>query len=311
MNALPVIFDCDPGHDDALALIAAFASEKLDIKAVTVCAGNTGVDKTLLNAKKILRLLGRRTPLAAGASRPLLREPVYAPAIHGESGLDGPVLPPPDYPEEPLNAAELQRRIIAESPEPVTIIATGPLTNIAILFSAFPEVKKNIARISFMGGSVGQGNWTAAAEFNFYVDPEAADIVLASGLPLIMSGLNVTHQALITGEEIEAIRALGGAVPQAAAGMLDFYLGSYIKRGFSGAALHDLCAVACLTNPELFSSRPCNVTVETLGRHTLGMSLVDLRPYSEARPNVTVNMDADRQGIIKLLTDAAGSYSIS
>jgi pyrimidine-specific ribonucleoside hydrolase len=308
MKKIPVIFDCDPGQDDALALIMAFASEKLDIKALTVCAGNVGVDKTLVNAKKILRLLGQKTPLAAGASRPLLREPVSASGVHGESGLDGPVLPAPDYPEEPGGAIALQRRIIAESPEPLTIIATGPLTNIAILFSAFPEVKKNIARISFMGGSAGQGNWTAAAEFNFFADPEAADLVLSSGLPLIMSGLNVTQKALIMKDEIDALRALGGKTPAAAAGLLDFYLGAYLKRGFPGAALHDPCAVACLTNPGLFSSRPCRVAVETHGRHTAGMSLVDLRSWSEAEPNVTVNMDVDRPGIIKLLMDAAGSY---
>lgn len=308
MKKIPVIFDCDPGHDDALALILAFAAEKLDIKAVTVCSGNVGVDKTLINAKKILRLLGQRVPLAAGASKPLLREPVYAPDIHGESGLDGPSLPAPDYPEEPVSATELQRRIITESPEPVTIIATGPLTNIAILLSAFPEVKQNIAQISFMGGSAGQGNWTAVAEFNFFADPEAADMALASGLPLIMSGLNVTHQALIMPGEIAALRALGGAVPLAAAGLLEFYLGAYLQRGFPGAALHDPCAVACLTNPELFTSRPCHVAVETRGKYTIGMSLVDLRPYSEAKPNVTVNMDVNRQGLIKLLMDAAGSY---
>lgn len=304
----PVIFDCDPGHDDALALVMAFASEKLDIKAVTVCAGNAALDKTLTNAKRILRLLGQRVPLAAGAAGPLLRDPVYAPNIHGESGLDGAPLPPPDYPQEPLNAAELQNRIIAQSPEPVTIIATGPLTNIAILFSAFPEVKQNIARISFMGGSAGQGNWTAAAEFNFYADPEAADIVLSSGLPLLMSGLNVTEKAFITKDEIDAIRALGGQTPVLAAALLDFYLGVYLKRGFPGAALHDPCAVASLTNPELFSARQYHVTVETQGKHTAGMSIVDARRWSDAKPNVTVNMDVDRTGFIKLLTDAAASY---
>jgi pyrimidine-specific ribonucleoside hydrolase len=305
MKKIPVVFDCDPGHDDALALILAFASEKLDIRAVTVCAGNVSVDKTLINAKKILRLIGRQTLLAAGAAGPLLRTAVYAPGIHGDSGLDGPSLPAPDYPAESVSAAELQRRIIMESPEPVTVIATGPLTNIAILLRAFPEVKKNIALISFMGGSTGPGNWTAAAEFNFFFDPEAADIVLSSGLPLLMSGLNVTQKALIMKDEIETLRGLGGTAAPLAAGLLDFYLASYLKRGFPGAALHDPCAVACLTNPELFDSRPCHVVVETRGKHCAGMSLVDLRPWSEAKPNVTVNMDVDRNGLVKLLTTAA------
>ncbi|MDR1250548.1 MAG: nucleoside hydrolase [Treponema sp.] len=308
MKKIPVIFDCDPGHDDALALIMAFASPKLDIKAVTVCAGNAALDKTLVNAKKLLRFLGQGVPLAAGAAGPLLRAPVYAPAIHGESGLDGVTLPPPDYPEESVNAAELQRRIIMQSPEPVTLIATGPLTNIAILFSASPEVKRNIAQISFMGGSTGPGNWTAAAEFNFYADPEAADIVLSSRLPLLMSGLNVTQKALIMKDEIEALRSLGGKMPVLAAGLLDFYLDSYLKRGFPGAALHDPCAVACLTNPELFNSRLYHVAVETQGKYTAGMSVVDLRSWSAVQPNVTVNIDVDRKGFIKLLMDAAGNY---
>ncbi|MDR0624366.1 MAG: nucleoside hydrolase [Treponema sp.] len=310
MRKLPVIFDCDPGHDDAIALILAFASAKLDIRGVTVTGGNTTLEKALNNAKKILGFIGRRPPLAAGAARPMFRDLVTAPQIHGESGLDGPFLPLPDYQEEPVPAVELMRRLITESAEPFTIIATGPLTNLGILFTAFPEVKNNIAQISFMGGSLGPGNWTAAAEFNIFVDPEAADIVFSSGLPLIMSPLDVTQKALIMRDEIETLRAFGGGAPVLTAELLDFYFQSYLKRGFPGAALHDPCAVACLTNPELFTSRPCHLVVETRGIHTAGMTLGDLRPWSEAAPNVTVNTDIDRPGFIKLLTEACGSYGI-
>jgi pyrimidine-specific ribonucleoside hydrolase len=203
---------------------------------------------------------------------------------------------------------ELMRRLITESAEPLTIIATGPLTNLGILLTAFPEVKNNIAQISFMGGSLGPGNWTAAAEFNIFVDPEAADIVFSSGIPLIMSPLDVTQKALIMRDEIQTLKGLGGGVPVLTAELLDFYLQSYLKRGFPGAALHDPCAVACLTNPEVFSARPCHVVVETRGTHTAGMTLGDLRPWSEAKPNVTVNTDIDRKGFIKLLTAACGSY---
>lgn len=310
MRKLPVIFDCDPGHDDAIALILAFADGGLDIRGVTVTGGNTTLEKTLNNAKKILAFIGRRPPLAAGAAKPMFRDLVTAPQIHGESGLDGPSLPLPDYREEPVPAVELMRRLITESAEPVTIIATGPLTNLGILLTAFPGVKSNIARISLMGGSLGPGNWTAAAEFNIFVDPEAADIVFSSGLPLTMSPLDVTQKAFITGDEIEALRKLGGRAPVLTAELLDFYLQSYLKRGFPGAALHDPCAVACLTNPALFTSRPCHVAVETRGTHTAGMTLGDLRPWSEAAPNVTVNTDIDREGFIKLLTRACGSYGV-
>jgi pyrimidine-specific ribonucleoside hydrolase len=310
MRKIPVIFDCDPGHDDAVARILAFASAQLDIRGVTVTAGNVTLEKTLNNAKKILGFIGRRPLLAAGAAGPMFRDLVTAPEIHGKSGLDGPALPLPDYPEDPAPAVDLMRRLIMESAEPVTIIATGPLTNLGILFTAFPQVKDNIAQISLMGGSLGPGNWTAAAEFNIYVDPEAADIVFSSGLPLIMSPLDLTQKALIMGDEIEALRNLGGGVPGLTAELLDFYFQSYLKRGFPGAALHDPCAVACLTNPELFSSRPCHVVVETRGTHTAGMTLGDLRPWSTAKPNVTVNTDIDREGFIKLLFAACGSYGI-
>ncbi|MDR0876943.1 MAG: nucleoside hydrolase [Treponema sp.] len=308
MNKIPIIFDCDPGHDDAIALIFAFAQASLDIKAVTTVAGNAGLDKTLINAKKILGLLGRRPLLAAGAAKPMFRNLVTAPQVHGESGLDGPAIPLPDYPEEKVNAVELMRRLITESPEPVTIIATGPLTNLGILFTAFPEVKKNISTISLMGGAIGAGNWTSAAEFNIYVDPEAADIVFSSGVPLVMSGLDVTTKALIMKDEIDVIRSLGGAVPVLTADLLDFYFQFYKKNGYPGAALHDPCAVACLTHPALFTGRRYHVVVETKGKHTDGMTLADLRPYSDAKPNAIVNMDIDRKEFIKVLTEACAAY---
>jgi pyrimidine-specific ribonucleoside hydrolase len=304
----PVIIDCDPGNDDAVALVLAFSAAEFDIKAVTVCAGNAGLEDVFQNARKILGLLGQRVPLAAGASKPMFRELVVAANIHGQRGLYAPTLGETDYPTEPVSAVALMRRIITESPAPVTIIATGPLTNLGFLFRDFPEIKKNIGLISFMGGSLIGGNTTAAAEFNFYVDPEAADIVLSSGLPLIMSGLNVTRKALIMKDEIETLRAVGGPVSVFTADLLDYYLGVYLKLGYKGAALHDPCAVACLVRPDLFASRPCHVVVETRGTHTAGMSLADTRPYSKAKPNVTVNTEVNREGLIYLLMDAVGTY---
>jgi pyrimidine-specific ribonucleoside hydrolase len=308
MKKLPVIIDCDPGHDDAIALVLAFAREELDVKAVTVTAGNQTLEKTLLNAKKILSFIGKHPPVAAGAARPLCRELITAPSVHGESGLDGPVIPEPDFSEEPVPAVELLRKTILECPEAVTLAATGPLTNIAVLFAAYPEVKKNIRQISLMGGGIETGNWTAAAEFNILVDPEAADIVFTSGIPIIMSGLDLTHKAMITRDEVEELRRLGGRVPVLVAEILDFFFEFHIAQGFAGAPLHDPCAVAWLVKSELFTGKPYHVDIETGGKHTAGMTLADRRPWSKAAPNVTALLDLDRKGFIRLLVDACGSY---
>jgi pyrimidine-specific ribonucleoside hydrolase len=309
MKKIPVIMDCDPGHDDALALILAFASDKLDVKAVTVTGGNQTLEKTLDNAKKLLSYIGKRPPLGAGADKPMFRELETAPEVHGDSGLDGPVLPDTDYREEPIPAVDLLRKTILESPEPITLIPTGPLTNIGILFTAYPEVKKNIARISLMGGSIAAGgNWNSAAEFNILVDPEAADIVYTSGIPITMSGLDVTHKALIMPGEIAALRKLGGRVPVLAAELTDFFSKYDMGLGFPGAPLHDPCAVACLIAPELFTTRDFYVVVETRGKYTTGMTMADLRFWTREPPNVRANMDVDRTGFIKLLMDACDSY---
>jgi len=308
MKKIPVIIDCDPGHDDAIALILAFASEALDVKAVTVCAGNQTLEKTLHNAKKILSFIGRRPPVAAGAPKPMCRDLVTAPSVHGESGLDGPALPMPDFQEEPVCAVELLRKTIMESPDPVTLIPTGPLTNIGFLFSVYPEVKKNIKRISLMGGGIETGNWTSAAEFNILVDPEAADIVFRSGVPIIMSGLDVTHKAMIIPEEIENLRKLGGKVPVLAAGLMDFYFEYHKAQGLAGSPLHDPCAVAYIIKPELFVTKPYHIDIECHGKFTTGMTLADRRPWSKAAPNVTVCLDLDRKGFIDLVIEACKSY---
>ena len=302
--------DCDPGHDDAIALILAFASDMLDVKAVTVTAGNQTLPKVLHNAKRLLSYIGKRPPLAAGAEKPMFRELITAAAVHGETGLDGPTLPETDYREEPVPAVELLRRTIMESPEPITLIPTGPLTNIGILFSAFPEVKKNIGRISLMGGSIlTGGNWSAAAEFNILVDPEAADIVFSSGLPITMAGLDVTQRAVIRKDEVETLRGFGGRVPALMAEMLDFYSKWDTALGLHGSPLHDPCAVAWLIAPELFSSRDYYVRIETRGEVTLGMTMADLRSWSKEKPNVTVLMDVKREEFIELIFEACKSYN--
>jgi len=309
MNKIPVIIDCDPGHDDAIALILAFASDALDVKAVTVTAGNQTVEKTLYNAKRILTCIGKRPPVAAGAAKPMYRDLEIAASVHGDSGLDGPALPQPDFQEESIPAVDLLRKTILESPDPITLIPTGPLTNIGILFTVYPEVKKNIKQISLMGGGIETGNWTSSAEFNILVDPEAADIVFRSGIPIIMAGLDVTHKALIMKEEVEQLRNFGGKIPVLVAELLDFFSKFHDTQGFSGTPLHDPCAVAYLVKPELFVTKDFHIDIECHGKYTTGMTLADRRPWSIATPNVIACLDIDRECFIELIFEACKSYT--
>lgn len=302
--SLPVILDCDPGHDDAIALILALASPELKVLAVTTSAGNQTPDKTLNNALRILTLLGRDDiPVAAGAPKPLARELIIADNVHGESGLDGPKLPDPAFAPVAMTALELMARCLRESPGPVTLVPTGPLTNIALLLAAHPELKQKIARIVLMGGAAGAGNWTPAAEFNIYVDPEAADMVFKSGLPITMCGLDVTHQAQVMDEDIERVRAITNPVAQCVAGLLDFFMIYHRdpKWGFAGAPLHDPCTIAWLLAPALFHGIECRVDIETGGTHTSGMTVVDRYGLTGKPANALVLLGLDRAGFIDLL----------
>ncbi|MEH8110109.1 pyrimidine-specific ribonucleoside hydrolase RihA [Aeromonas veronii] len=302
--ALPVILDCDPGHDDAIALILALASPELNVLAVTTSAGNQTPDKTLNNALRILTLLGRDDiPVAAGAPKPLARELIIADNVHGESGLDGPKLPDPAFAPQAMTGIELMARCLRESAEPVTLVPTGPLTNIALLLAAHPELKPRIARIVLMGGAAGAGNWTPAAEFNIYVDPEAADMVFKSGIPITMCGLDVTHEAQVMDEDIERVRAITNPVAQCVAGLLDFFMIYHRdpKWGFAGAPLHDPCTIAWLLAPELFHGVECRVDIETSGEHTVGMTVVDRYGLTGKPANALVLLGLDRPGFIDLL----------
>lgn len=311
-KALPIIIDCDPGHDDAIALILALASPKLNVLAVTTSAGNQTPDKTLRNALRILTLLGRHDiPVAGGAPKPLLRELIIADNVHGESGLDGPALPEPGFAPQALTAVELMAKTLRASTEPVTLVPTGPLTNIALLLSAHPELKAKIARIVLMGGSTGPGNWTPAAEFNIYVDPEAAEMVFGAGVPITMCGLDVTHAAQVMDEDIERIRAITNPIARTVAELLDFFMIYHRdpKWGFVGAPLHDPCTIAWLLRPELFEGIECHVSVETKGQYTVGMTVVDRYRLSPHEPNATVLLGVERQGFIDLLVEQLQAYS--
>ncbi|ATM05640.1 TPA: pyrimidine-specific ribonucleoside hydrolase RihA [Raoultella planticola] len=309
--ALPIILDCDPGHDDAIAIVLALASPELDVKAITSSAGNQTPEKTLRNVLRMLTLLQRQDiPVAGGARKPLMRELIIADNVHGESGLDGPALPEPDFAPQSCTAVELMAKTLRESPQPVTIVATGPQTNVALLLNSHPELHDKIARIVMMGGAMVLGNWQPAAEFNIYVDPEAAEIVFQSGIPVVMAGLDVTHRAQIHGLDIERFRQLGNPVATIVAELLDFFMEYHkdAKWGFTGAPLHDPCTIAWLLKPELFTSVERWVGVETQGKYTQGMTVVDYYFLTGNQPNTTVLLDVDREGFVDLLAERLAFY---
>ncbi|MCT4688572.1 pyrimidine-specific ribonucleoside hydrolase RihA [Vallitalea sp.] len=309
--AKPVIIDCDPGHDDAIALLLALGSEKLDVKGITTVAGNQTGDKTINNALRVLSYLDIHKEVAKGATKPLIRELITAAEVHGESGLEGPELPEPSFEKSDKSAIELMFKIINESKEKVTLIPTGPLTNIANLLLAYPSVKDNIEEIVLMGGACFGGNWTPAAEFNILVDPEAADIVYRSGLPVTMCGLDVTHKAQVFGDEAERIRSIGNKASKLVAELLDYFGIFHMNPnfGFDGPPLHDVCAVAYVIDPSIFITKKHNVEIDISGELTVGATVVDYYDTSGKEKNVNVVFDLDRERFIDMLYDNLKKYN--
>lgn len=308
MKKIPVILDCDPGHDDAIAMLLACASPHIDVKAVTTTGGNQTVAKTTYNALRILKFINQDIPVAVGADKPIIRTLETAPSVHGESGLDGPELPEPDHGALQMSAVELMAQVVENSEEPVTLVPTGPLTNIAVFLLAYPHLRKKIRRISLMGGSAIGGNWTAAAEFNILVDPESADIVFRSGIPITMSGLDVTHRAAVYPEDIERIRSRGGKVADLVADLLDFFIKFHKSIGWEFAPLHDPCAVACLIRPNMFVSKKVPVHIDITGDYTTGCTVTDLRNLQHSNPNTDVLLDVDQHAFINLLIEMVDYY---
>ena len=307
MSPTPVILDVDPGHDDAVAIMLACGAPELDLLAVTTVAGNAPLEKTTRNALRVLSLIGQTgVPVAAGASSPLRRPLSTAEDIHGESGLEGSEIP--DSPLEPdgRRATELIADALRDAPEPVTLIPTGPLTNIATFLREHPGLRERVARISLMGGSIGLGNTTPAAEFNIYVDPEAAREVFGSGLPITMSGLEVTHQAGAGPAERGRLRALGrvGAV---VADFLEFYAGTHEATfGSDAPPLHDPVAVAAVLEPGLLKTRPMRVDVECESELTRGETVCDYYGVTGEPPNAEVGVELDMEGFFELLYRSLG-----
>jgi inosine-uridine nucleoside N-ribohydrolase len=293
----PILLDCDPGHDDAIALLLALASPELELRGVTTVAGNQTLEKTTANALKVLELAGRAdVPVAVGADRPLVRELFVADYVHGESGLDGPALPTPTASPVPEPAVDfLARRL-----EPgVVLVATGPLTNVALLLErgARPE------RIVLMGGAIGEGNVTPAAEFNIWVDPEAAARVFESGVNVTMVGLDVTHQALFGPDRVERLRGRG-RVSEVVAELLDFF-GQFHRKayGWNGSPIHDAVAVAAVMRPDVLETIRCGVRVDTEGELGRGRTNVDRRGRMGWEPNAGVAVGIDADGFLDLLVE--------
>ena len=309
MQKIPVVLDGDPGHDDAIAWVLANASPMLAIKAVTSVCGNQTIEKTTYNAGRIMTLIGLDVPLAAGRVKPLVADPIIAPTVHGQSGLDGPALPEPKQKPADIDACTLMAQVIEESEEPVVLIPTGPLTNVAALLLLYPQLKPKIKHIYMMGGGIAYGNWTCAAEFNILVDPEAADVVFQSGLPITMAGLDVTEKALVFPEDFERIRALGNPVAKVVAEWLDFFYGFHRSLGYPGAPVHDAVAVAALVRPELMTFQEMYVEIETTGDYCRGATVGDPAGLLKKPANVRCIMDIDRKGFVDLLAQAAEAYS--
>ena len=297
-DTIPILLDCDPGHDDAVALLLAVGSPRIDLRAITTTFGNCSVDDATMNALRVLALVGATdVPVARGAAGPLSGELELGNYVHGASGLDGPELPEPQASPVNRTAIQLIGQVLDESCDPVTIVATGPITNVGRLLRDQPEVVSRIKEVVFMGGSTERGNHTPAAEFNTYADPEALDIVLRSGVTVRMVGLNLTHQALATREVVDRMQAMDHQVGRVCAGWMGFFGSSYSRIWeFDAPPVHDPCTIAALIEPDLIRWRDAFVAVELDGTWTRGATVVDLHHrYPEQPPNAQVAIDLDAQ----------------
>jgi len=302
-----IIIDTDPGQDDAVAILLALASDELEVLGITVVAGNVPLAQTHLNARKIIELAGRPDiPVFAGCDRPLSRDLVTAEHVHGKTGLDGIELPEPTVQLQPEHAVDyIIRTLRDEDAGSVILVPIGPLTNIAMAFRRAPDIIDRVKQIVLMGGAYFEvGNITPAAEFNIYVDPEAAADVFSSGVPLVVLPLDVTHSALTSKDWVAEMAALPSRCGPAVAGWTDFFERfDKEKYGSLGAPLHDPCTIAWILQPDLFKGRHINVEIETEGRFTAGMTVADWWKVTDREPNALFLREVDRDGLFALLSD--------
>jgi purine nucleosidase len=306
-----IIIDCDPGHDDAIAILLGLGSPDVELVAITTVAGNQTLEKTTLNARRVCTVAGvHDVPIFAGCWRPRVRPQVIAADIHGTSGLDGPVFGEPAVPVQSEHAVDYLVRTLMAEGEDITLVPTGPLTNIAAALAREPRIAGRTREVVLMGGAYTRGNRTPAAEFNMFADPEAAAAVFSAGWPVTMIGLDLTHQAIATGDVVERIRALGTDVSRMVTALLEFYGASYRESGTAGGVgdagppVHDACAVARVARPDLMTVADAFVAVETKGEWTSGMTVTDFRGALGRAPNAKVATTLDADGFWDLTLSA-------
>lgn len=292
-----VILDCDPGHDDAISIILAASSDRIQIEGITTVAGNVEVEKTTLNALRVCELIGLDVPVARGAEQPLVKTREFAPDIHGDSGLDGPQLPEiPNKTAIDQHAVDFIIEKVMNSDGEITLVPTGPLTNIALAIQKQPAIVEKIEEIVLMGGGT-FGNWTPTAEFNIYVDAEAAEIVFNCGVPVTMFGLDVTHLAITTPAILDKINSIESVVSGFVGDLLVYFTKTYKEVfGFEGAPIHDACTIAYLIDESIFEFEKVRVDIETKGQYTYGTTCVDRLHVTGREPNVKFahNLDFEK-----------------
>jgi purine nucleosidase len=311
-QAQPIIIDCDPGQDDALMLFMALNAQEFDIKGIVAVAGNVPLSATALNIRILADICDRTDiPLFAGAAQPISRKLVTAEYVHGKTGIDGVDIYEPEVKLQTQSGVDFIVQTLARAADnEITIVVTGPLTNVALAISKAPELLCKIKQIVMMGGAMFEGgNITPSAEFNIYVDPEACKIVLECQRPIYMFGLDVTHKVMSSPDRVAAIRKINNKVAHAAANMLDFFdRYDAQKYGSQGAPLHDPCTVAFLLKPELFKMKACACQVETNSELTRGHTALDFWQVTEQTPNVNWAYDVDREGFFDLLEQRLALY---
>jgi purine nucleosidase len=312
MSKLPVIIDCDPGQDDALMLFLALNAPELDVLGVVACGGNVPLARTELNCRILVEMAGREdVPVFAGCEGPMVEPLFTAEYVHGETGIDGIDFFEPSLPKQAQHGVDfIVETLRAADDDSVTLVPTGPLTNIAMAMRKAPEIVSKIKQIVLMGGACFEGgNVTPSAEFNIYVDPHAADVVMRCGRPVVMFGLDVTHQVMTSPQLVEEIRAINNPVAHASAGMLDFF-GQYDAAKYSaeGGPLHDPCTIAWLLEPEIFELKTCHVAIETQSELTRGHTAVDFWGVTQNPPNAQWAYKANKTRFFDLLKERLAQY---